>query len=427
MKTNYRLLTKLCSSVLFISLNFISNAQVTSSNKSAIASCDNEDFEVSTGGLITATAGITGWNTFKLVPPISPYVDNCSLLTSTAVTRVAPTAVYLFTTNGHIDTLIGATYPIYSVFGDGLPNGGNAFDPSLPTMYGSNFIRLGDASGTGYNHHTIEKSFLVTSTNALFRFAYISVAKTGSSCCDAPSVQVKFFNTSQGNALLGCPSYSVNAPMFGCANNSMPMTATTNTSFGALTTYYHKWKIQAVDLSPYIGSTIKFMMGVTYCSNGCAKYAYSYLDAQCSAMEVYVNGTPFPITTNSVNFSGCGITSATVVAPPDFSSYQWAGPAGFTSTLSTITTTASGVYTLTILTSGTCSTLTKYISIGLYPAPTVSLSTSNTQLCIGKSAKLTASGLTSYTWNAQPGIATLNITPTITTTYTVSGTDNNGC
>lgn len=425
---NVRAFRLLCLN-FFMLINFLHlHSQVGSDGKVSVPACNNEDFETGPGGAVTSSTGVSGWDVYKLVLPVNPFISNCAMFTHTAVTRTNPTAATLFTANGHIDTLLGANYPVYSVFGSGSSNGGEVFNPGIGTMYGTSYFRIGDASGIGYNHHSIEKTINVTPSNALFRFAYISVVKMGTSCCDAPSVQVKFFHTSSGNTVMACPVYSVNAPIANCPNNTTPpMIATSNTSIPAIGVYYHKWKIEAVDLSPYIGTTVTFKMLVTYCSGGCAKYAYSYLDAQCSPMEVYVNGTPFPAHTNSVTFSGCGLSSATVVAPPDFSSYQWTGPAGFTSTLSTVTTSASGVYTLNIFTSGTCSVITKYVNINLYPVPIVSLTTSHPQLCPGQKAKLTAGGLNTYTWSSPGNSSTLAVSPTVTTTYTVSGHNTNGC
>lgn len=56
-------------------------------------------------------------------------------------------------------------------------------------------------------------------------------------------------------------------------------------------------------------------------------------------------------------------------------------------------------------------------------SPSISSSSSSSLICIGQSATLTANGAATYTWN--PGSlsgASISITPTITTNYTVSGT-----
>jgi hypothetical protein len=53
---------------------------------------------------------------------------------------------------------------------------------------------------------------------------------------------------------------------------------------------------------------------------------------------------------------------------------------------------------------------------------------SESLICFGQTANLTASGAQTYTWN--PGSTTGNsitVAPTSNTTYTVTGTDANGC
>jgi len=391
----------------------------------AAPQCNNEDFEAAgPAGPITSSTAINGWTVYKILSASIPsFPDNCQAFTSTAVPKGNPSSAALFTTNGYIDPVIGSGYTISSVFGSGNPNGGTS--PGLGSMFGNNFLLVGGTASISFNHNAVEKTISVTQSNALFRFAYLPVvAQKVGSCCELPTVQYGFFNASQGNTLLPCSSYSVIAPSFACASpvNTLLTPVATSTQV-----FYHPWKIVAVDLSPYIGSNIVFKLATFYCSTGCLNYAYSYLDAQCSPMEIYVNGTPFPAHTNSVTFANCGVQSATVVAPPDFSSYQWTGPGGFSSTLSTISTSVAGVYTLNIAAVGTCSTITKYINLKLYPAPVLSLSSSNTLICRGKTATIAATGLSTYTWSIPASGGTIIVSPANTTTYTVSGYDANGC
>jgi hypothetical protein len=392
------------------------------------AACNNEDFEGGPLGVITTSNAVSGWSIFKLNYSTTtfPNTTNCTALTATAVTRSNPTSVTIFT-NGILDTIIGPTYQVHSVFGTGASNGGEAFNPGLTIMKGNNFLKLGSRGDVPYTRQSVEKTIVVTTANALFRLAYMPVMQQGQGCCDAPSFQVKFFNVTGGNTIISCPSFSLNAPSAQCPNLLSAGMSTSAPTSTLDVYYYQKWKILAVDLTPYIGSTIVCKVAAAFCLNGCSKFAYTYLDAQCSPMEVYVNNTPFPAHTNSVTFSGCGVLTATVVAPPDFSSYQWNGPGGFTSTLSTITTSATGVYTLNIMTSGTCSVITKFINIKLFAMPTVSISTSKTVACRGDAIKLVASGINSYTWNVPGNTATVTTSPTTTSTYTVSGYDINGC
>jgi hypothetical protein len=53
--------------------------------------------------------------------------------------------------------------------------------------------------------------------------------------------------------------------------------------------------------------------------------------------------------------------------------------------------------------------------------------TSNTAICIGGSASLTATGGTAYVWSTLSPFSGIAVNPTVTTNYSVAGTDLNGC
>lgn len=62
----------------------------------------------------------------------------------------------------------------------------------------------------------------------------------------------------------------------------------------------------------------------------------------------------------------------------------------------------------------------------VYSAPAISVS-GPTVVCPGKSATLTASGVSTYTWTSGPMTSTYVVTPTTTATYSVVGTATDGC
>lgn len=65
------------------------------------------------------------------------------------------------------------------------------------------------------------------------------------------------------------------------------------------------------------------------------------------------------------------------------------------------------------------------ISITVNPLPVVTVTSAT--VCAGHTATLTASGANSYTWNTGTTGATIIASPTVTTNYTVTGTDGNSC
>ncbi len=117
-------------------------------------------------------------------------------------------------------------------------------------------------------------------------------------------------------------------------------------------------------------------------------------------------------------------------------SYQWTGPAGFSSTLPepVITgalTSNAGDYTLVITENG-CSSSPSSATVVVYPSPIVNVS-HNGPLCEGENLVLsTASNATSFTWTGPQGFSSTNPNPVINAvtlaqsgTYTVVGMLNN--
>ncbi len=129
-------------------------------------------------------------------------------------------------------------------------------------------------------------------------------------------------------------------------------------------------------------------------------------------------------TVNAVgsNTSICSGASSTLTAS-GATSYTWM-PGSMTSTIVTVTPSLSTTYTLTGK-SGSCSN-TKTISVNVTASPTVMATASNSNICSGTQLTLSANGATNYTW--MPGSITssiTNVTPTTSTTYTVTGANGN--
>jgi hypothetical protein len=121
----------------------------------------------------------------------------------------------------------------------------------------------------------------------------------------------------------------------------------------------------------------------------------------------------------------CNGASTTFTASGNVSTYTWSpGPPTVTITVNpNVTTTYSVVGTAT---NGCVSNMvTKTLTVNALP--TVTATTNNTLICTGETATLTASGATSYTWNTAETTNGIAVSPTVTTNYTVIGTDANGC
>jgi hypothetical protein len=140
-----------------------------------------------------------------------------------------------------------------------------------------------------------------------------------------------------------------------------------------------------------------------------------------------ITGTcgPFaPSLSVSGNTLACSGTSVVLTAS-GCTSYTWtSGPTTASILVSPSVTT---IYTVSA-TSATSCLETKTISVTAAASPTLSISGPTITVCAGQTINLGATGANNYTW--QPGNLSgffVNVSPTVTTTYTITGSSANGC
>jgi hypothetical protein len=141
--------------------------------------------------------------------------------------------------------------------------------------------------------------------------------------------------------------------------------------------------------------------------------------SQVVATVTYTSSLAVSITASNTVCSG----QAILITAGGASSYTWSTGA----TTSTIAPTPTANISYTVIgASGTCSN-TAIKSITVNPSPTVTAVSNASLICTGQTATLTASGANSYVWNPSGSGSTIVVSPTITSSYTVNGTDANGC
>lgn len=155
-----------------------------------------------------------------------------------------------------------------------------------------------------------------------------------------------------------------------------------------------------------------------------ATTAYSvtaYNEYGCSSstnVQVVVNSLP------TISFSGdtafCEGGSATITAQ-GASNFLWS--TGYNT--SSITVNMPGTYYVTASNAYNCSR-TNSITITKLTNPIVHISGDNL-VCENSSHTLTATGASTYEWSTGENTTAISIMPTATTTYSVTGTDANGC
>lgn len=133
---------------------------------------------------------------------------------------------------------------------------------------------------------------------------------------------------------------------------------------------------------------------------------------------VVVNPTP----TISINSGSICAGESFTLMPSGASTYT------YSSGTDVVTPTADATYSVNGTDLNGCTSLINAISnVTVNPLPNVTASTTNTLLCAGETATLSASGATSYTWSNSANTSDIVINPTLSIIYAVDGTDANGC
>lgn len=148
---------------------------------------------------------------------------------------------------------------------------------------------------------------------------------------------------------------------------------------------------------------------------------YTASTGETATAQVTIKNLPNIIITPNPSLSVCDGSSATLTASGGVS-YLWSN----SSTQAQITVSSSGTYSVTGTGSNGCQN-TASAAFTVNPLPTISISASSTSICAGDSVTLTASGGTSYLWGGGQTVNPLTVTPGATTTFSVTGTDSNGC
>ncbi|MGL5889683.1 MAG: T9SS type A sorting domain-containing protein, partial [Bacteroidia bacterium] len=206
-------------------------------------------------------------------------------------------------------------------------------------------------------------------------------------------------------AVLPLPTVTTSGNTAICAGGSATITATGGTMYD--------WSsgdtTAAAVVSPAVTTT--YLVDVTD-SNGCTV---------SDSLTVTVNALPVvTITGSPVVCTGSPFTLTASAG----SSYLW--NTGATSSSITDTITANQTYIVAVTDSNGCAGEdTLDVTVNSLPSVVVS---GDTSLCQGGSATLVASGASTYIWlpNNQT-TASVTVTPSQTSTYTVTGTDANGC
>ncbi|MDX2173442.1 MAG: LamG-like jellyroll fold domain-containing protein [Bacteroidota bacterium] len=364
-------------------------------------------------------------NNFTLTGSISNWVAPGGVVSNFTTAAVLNPTVNSTVTNsvicnGNSTTLNGTGANTY-VWTSGVTNG-VAFTPSTTTSYTvTGTATLTGCTNTAVNTVTVNASPTVSvNSGAICPGASFTIMPSGAST----------YTISGGSSVVtptANSSYSVTGTSsLGCVSSN---TAVSSVTISALPTV----SVNSGGICPGNSFTIVPSGATTYTISGgssvvtpTANSSYSVTGTNslgCVSSNTAVSSVSInPLPTVSVN-SGviCSGSSFTIV-PSGASTYSISGGS------SVVTPTSNASYSVTGTNSlGCVSSNTAVSSVSVNALPTINAVSNSSLLCVGQTASLTASGAATYTWNTSANTSVIAISPSVTTTYTVNGTNANGC
>lgn len=112
--------------------------------------------------------------------------------------------------------------------------------------------------------------------------------------------------------------------------------------------------------------------------------------------------------TTTITYSGAGFTSYTWTAGPNTNSIA-------------VSPTTTTNYTVTASTSTAQCKYPYIVTVSVSTVPSTTLTASSNSICSGNTVTLTASGATTYSWSNTSTVSVINVTPTATSVYTLTG------
>jgi len=363
---------------------------------------------------------------------------------ATVSISVAPLPIVVASSNttaicmGGSLTLTGSGANTYS-WTNGAPNG-TPFSPTSTATYSLIGTDLGGCTSTNTAIQTITVYALPT----------VTAISSASAICNTQSVSVTgagavTYTWSGGvsNAAPFTPSITATYSVTGTDNNGC---VSTNSAFKTIT----------VNPLPFISASASqtfICIGTSVTLNGSGALSYTWT----SPTGTIANNSAFSPTATA-NYSVTGTSAAgcassntaniTVTVNPLPVLTVAATPsvicAGFTSTLSalgantytwsnsaqspitSVTATLSTNYTVVATSTAGCQN-SAVASLSVNPLPTLTITSSPTTICFGQSISYTASGANSYSWNTGATTASISVTPSINTQYTLTGVSAANC
>lgn len=435
------------------SMQTICNGQTTNISLSSNISGTNFNWTVSqlnatgaTGGsgstitqILTNTGAVDGTVTYS----ITPTANNCAGSSLDVIITVASDPSISITPSspelcsGDTVNVVATGGTNYNWSGGIGAGSAQVLSPSVTTTY--------SVTGTDPNGCSGTSSVTVT----VFSIPLISVTPASPQICQGAVATLTASGGSTYNWSGGIGTGQVQN-LSPAATTSYTITGTDTNGCTGMTsvtvTVNVNPVVSVIPVAPQIcpGNTVQIS------ASGANSYVWSSgLSAGASQTVSPANTTTYNVTGTDIN--GCsGTASVTVTVLPDAvinispaspqicsgnsvtlnasgaTSYNWSGTLGSGSS-KTVSPTNTTTYTVTGTNSNGCSGSAS-VTVTVHPNPVISISPVAAQICPGESLNFIATGANTYNWSGGLGSGpSQTVSPVSSTTYTVTGTDINGC
>ena len=417
-----------------ITLNLSGNWNCSSVVTKTLTVYPNPTVSVNSGSICTGntfTFSPTGGTTYS-------YPANSNTVSPVMNTSYSITGISAFgCSNTAVSSVFVYTTPTISI-ANGTICSGNSFMLTPAGSYSYIF-----PAGSAIVNPTLTSSYIVSGVS-LEGCPSANTVTCVVTVNPKPAVSVNSASICSGNTFTMIPS---GASSYTFSNGTGIVSPTSTTSYSIVgASAAGCTNIAVSHITVYITPTITVNSGTT-CSgksftlvpNGASTYSYS------SGNAVVTPASTTSYTVTGISSMGCAntaVSTVTVYTTPTIVVNSGAICTGNTFTLSpsgatnytysggsaVVSPTSTTSYTITGKSPQGCLNSNSAVStVTVNDLPTISVISTNNSMCAGESTTLIASGASSYTWQTITPASFAIVHPTISTTYTVLGTDANNC
>ncbi|MBT1699913.1 VCBS repeat-containing protein [Fulvivirgaceae bacterium PWU4] len=283
---------------------------------------------------------------------------------------------------------------------------------------------LSVTSASGFSYQWFKAGVSIPGGNSASYLAdasgeyYVEATYTGCTAVKADAVTLTFATA---------PTPTFTAPSTACMGQNITFTNQSITDPDVVATA--AWEFGDGNTSTETSPIHKYL--TTAGSPFNAKLTVSYSNGACAATtskSITVTSAPVATISNTGNkFSFCPGDSLKLEITGPFTGYSWSTGA----TTQFVYVKSAATYSVDVTTATGC-VINATREVKLFPEPQVTITADPAEVAEGQSSVLTAAGLQNYLWTPADALTSASVpnptaTPLVTTTYTVKGTDTNGC